>query len=175
MGGGSWFAWFLCTVALLAGCGGHDPHHAVRTAPATSAARVAPPIRVPIAPLGGESTRSLLLVHFKRVIGIDPLASELTVHQNGTGVALITFGGVGGQRRRGFMLSRSQYERLRLLVVSARQTGLRETSCCADVNHYIDTVILAGRAVRWQQRTVPRADRRLIGLLNQLLDQHASQ
>jgi hypothetical protein len=175
VGGGSRFAWCLCAVALLAACGGHDPHHAVRTTPATSTARVAPPVRAPIAPLGGESTHAPLLVYFKRVIGIDPLASELTVHQDGTGVALITFGGVGGQHRRGFRLSRSQYGRLRSLVVSARRTGLRETGCCADVNHYIYTVILAGRAVRWQQRTVPRADRQLIDLLNQLLDQRASQ
>jgi hypothetical protein len=34
--------------------------------------------------------------------------------------------------------------------------------------------MLAGHAVRWQQRSVPRADRRLVGLLNRLLDQRTT-
>lgn len=125
-----------------------------------------------IAPLGAASTHSPLLVYFKRVIGLDPLASELTVHRNATGVALMTFGGVGGQRRRGFTLTRSQYRRLRALVESGRRAGLHATGCCTHVNHYIYTVMLAGHAVRWEQRGVPRADRQLVGLLNQLLDGH---
>jgi hypothetical protein len=72
---------------------------------------------------------------------------------------------VGGRSRFGGCLS---------LVGSARQAGLRETGCCADVSHYIYTVILAGHAVRWQPRSVPRADRRLVDLLNRLLDQRTT-
>jgi hypothetical protein len=157
---------------LLAGCGGRAHQRAVRTETATPTTGTALGTRTAIAPLGAESTHSPLLVYFKRVIGVDPLGSELTVHRDGSGVALSTFGGIGGQRRRGFRLSGSQYRRLRALVKTAGRDGLRETSCCADVDHYIYTVTLAGDAVHWQQRGVPRADRQLVGLLNRLLDQH---
>ncbi len=158
-------------MVLLASCGGHARRRALRTVTATPTTKTAPSTRTEITPLGAESTHSPLLVYFKRVIGIDPLGSELTVHRDGSGVALTTLGGVGGQRRRGFMLSRSQYRRLRALVGSARHAGLHETGCCADVNHYIYTVMLAGHAVRWQQRSVPRADRPLVDLLSRLIDQ----
>ena len=172
MGGRSRFGGCLCAAALLAGCGGHARHRAVGTVPATATTRAEPRTRTAIAPLGAESTHSPLLVYFKRVIGIDPLSSELTVHRDGSGVALTTFGGIGGQRRRSFTLSRSQYGRLRALARSAGRAGLRETACCADVNRYIYTVTLAGHAVHWQQRSVPRSDRQLVDLLNRLLDQH---
>lgn len=153
-------------MALLGGCGAHSRHGPVRTGATPRTTRTA------IAPLGAESTHSPLLVYFKRVTGIDPLASELTVHRDGSSVALVTLGGVGGQHRRGFTLSHSQYRRLRGLLDAARRAGLHSTNCCADVNHYIYTLTLAGRAVRWQQRNVPRADRQLAAFLSQLLDRN---
>lgn len=145
----------------VAGCGGHGAPRQRSVATHTT-----------IAPLGVESTHSPLLVYFKRFIGLDPLASELTIHRDGSAVALITFGGPGGQRRRGFALSRAQSGRLGSLVRSARRAGLHSTGCC-DVNRYIYTVSLAGRSVRWEQRNVPAADRSLVALLNRLLDRYA--
>lgn len=110
-----------------------------------------------------------LLIYFKRVIGVDPLASQLVVDTNGSAAATITLGGVGGQKRHDFMLSAPGLHALRTLIA---QTRLLDTPCCNDPGYYLYWVSVAGHTWRLEQRRLPRAARRLIGALNAITDDH---
>ena len=119
------------------------------------------PAGVPSAPL---------LVSFKRTVGFDPLSSQLTVYGDGSAVAIITLGGVDGEKKHVFRLTAAQLGRLRALLDRAR---LRSTSCC-NVNLYIYWLVGHGHSVRLQQGRIPRSLRPLVDQLNAIADAHMS-
>ncbi len=155
-------------VATAAGCGatGRAPGAGApagrATAPLTASASAAPRAAV----YGGPAP---LLVYFKRVIGVDPLASQLVVDRNGSAAATITLGGVGGQKRRDFMMPAPDLRALRALLAHTR---LSDTACCNDPGYYLYWISAGDRTWRLEQRRVPRRARRLIDTLNAITDAH---
>lgn len=145
-------------MALLAGCGSasHPTTSRQRTTPA------APHITRAMV------QRGALLVLFKRVVGSDPLASQLTVDTNGLADATITYGGINGEREQAFRLSPDQLRRLKRLL---QATHLRSTTCCSP-RSYTYWVTEGGRSWRLQQGWVPINMRPLILSLDGLTNVH---
>jgi hypothetical protein len=163
----------VLAIAVLGGCGsepGRQPGSASRAgADSKSVARAAPkttPARVARPPTPARH----LLVFFKRTLGADPLASQLTVYTNGQAVAVITNGGIDGAVVHKFDLATAKFRRLRGLV---RHTHVRDTSCC-NVGLYIYWVSARNGSHRLQQGIVPRTSRSLITELNAITDIYAS-
>jgi hypothetical protein len=109
-----------------------------------------------------------LLVYFKRAVSADPLASQLIVDTRGRASALITLGGINGEKKHLFALAPAQLKRLRRLITGTR---LRDTTCC-DTRYYIYWVTMRGHTWRLQQRRVPPPMRPLIHELDALTDAH---
>jgi hypothetical protein len=116
-------------------------------------------------------------VYFKRVQGVDPLSSYLIVHTNGTAVAVVTNGGIGGgglpssgegEVKHTFALPGPSLQRLRSMI---KGTRLRTTGCC-NVGEYLYWVTVGDRVARLQQGAVPRDERPLIARLNAITDAH---
>ncbi len=125
------------------------------------------PARATAAIYGGPAP---LLVYFQRVVGVDPLASQLVVDTDGSAVATITLGGVNGQKRDAFTIDALRMRALRALIA---HTPLSDTACCNDPGYYLYWISLGGRRTwRLEQRRVPRASRRLIDTLNAITDAH---
>lgn len=146
----------LVSAVLVGGCGGDRSHGAAP--PAASSGRAgAAPLPAPV------------LVTFRRAIGADPTGSSLTIDVHGHGTALITLGGLEGEKARRFTLSTAQLEQIRRLVTRAKliDTGF------GDPNHYTYWVTRSGTAWRMAQKQVPDATRPLIGVLDQLMDTYA--
>ncbi len=108
------------------------------------------------------------LVFFKRVVGADPLASQLTVDTNGLSDAMTTYGGLEGNHEQVFRLRRAQLRRLERLLDA---THLRSTSCCSALS-YIYWVIERGRSWQLQQGRVPLNMRPLILTLDGITNVH---
>jgi hypothetical protein len=153
---------FALALALLSGCGGTERERAAQ--------RPAPKPAAAVQPSGP------VLVYFRRVQGVDPLASFLIVHTNGTALAVITYGGLGGgggahaggEVKHTFVLRDAQLRQLKAMI---RDTRLRATTCCK-VNLYIYWLTARNRSLRLQQGAVPRAERPLINDLNVITDAH---
>lgn len=144
--------------ALGSGCGSgsartHGAAHVDATAPAEPSL------------YGGPAP---LLVYFKRAVSADPLASQLIVDTDGRASALITLGGINGEKKHVFAMAPAQLRRLRRLVTHTR---LRDTTCC-DTRYYIYWVTMRGRTWRLQQRRVPASMRPLIHELDAITDSH---
>ena len=112
--------------------------------------------------------RGKMLVFFKRVVGADPLASQLTVDTNGLSDAMTTYGGIEGNHEQVFRLLPGQLRRLTRLL---RRTHLRSTSCCSSLS-YIYWVTERGRAWQLQQGRVPLNMRPLILTLDGITNVH---
>jgi hypothetical protein len=155
-------------VALAAGnlgCGGTDTAApATRSVPTAHGASAATRAAV----YGGPAP---LLILFKRVLGVDPLSSQLVVDTDGRAAATITLGGVSGQKRHDFTLTRSDLGALRALIAHTRLT---DTACCNDPSYYLYWISAGGHTWRLEQRRIPRPARRLIGRLNAITDAHTS-
>lgn len=147
---------WLCT-----GCGADHP-----TANSTTADRSA--LRKPAQVYGGPAP---LLVLFKRVVGFDPLASQLVVDRNGAATATITLGGISGQKKQDFELTGWRLRRLRHLLA---HTHLRDARCCLDAGYYTYLVVTRGHSWELYQRGLPRALRPLIRYLNAIMAAHMS-
>ncbi len=105
---------------------------------------------------------------FKRALGFDPVASQLTVDKDGRAEALITLGGPQGQHKQVFTLPPAELHRLRNLLRGSR---LRNTTCC-NPGFYIYWISIAAHSWRLQQRDVPRSARGLIDELDAITDSH---
>jgi hypothetical protein len=142
--------YLLVVIAMaLGGCGGHE---------ATSS-------------LARPQTRPApLLLNFKRTVGFDPLSSELTIRSDGHATAVITLGGVDGEKKHVFTLPRTQLAQVKRMLA---RTRLRSTSCC-NVNLYIYWLIARGQSVRLQQGRLPVRLKPLIAELNAIADAHMS-
>ena len=103
-------------------------------------------------------------------MGADPLASELTIREDGSTVAIITYGGISGERRQDFRIGPGGLSGLRTLIARAR-AGLRTTRCC-DVRFYIYWLDVSGHGYRLEQHNVPGPAQPLITRLNRILDAH---
>lgn len=153
----------LAALTLAAGCGGSSstrPARATGTDAATSSSRTAA-ATAPAAPM---------YLFFKRSMGVDPLASQLTVYADGTAVAVITNGGIDGAVTHTFHLSASQLHHLRDL---AGGTRLRNTSCC-NTELYTYWLTVGNQSARLQQGIVPSGERPLIADLNAITDAHTN-
>lgn len=164
----AWVAALLTGTAagLLAGCGG-DQRPAGTTAgrSATTKSSSATPSGGQAIPLvdGGPAP---LLILFKRVVGIDPLSSQLVVDSSGAATATITLGGPAGQQKHIFNLTREQLRRLRQLVAHTR---LRDTTCCANPGYYNYWVTTEGHSWHLTQLGLPRSMRPLIHYMNAIM------
>ncbi len=155
-------------VTAAAGCGasGRAGHDGAPTGTATPRLASGPSGRPRAAVYGGPAP---LLVYFKRVIGVDPLATELVVDSNGSAAATITLGGVGGQKRHDFTMPASALRGLRALMAHTRLT---DTACCNDPGYYLYWISAGGHTWRLEARRVPPRARRLIDALNAITDAH---
>ena len=137
----------VAAVLATAGCGGHHatPVHA------------APP-----------QAQAPLLLDFKRTVGFDPLSSELTIRIDGHATAVITLGGLNGEKKHAFTLARNQLAQVKRMLARA---VLKSTSCC-NVNLYIYWLMGHGHSVRLQQGRLPAKLRPLIAELNTIADAH---
>jgi hypothetical protein len=149
------FLW-LCT-----GCGAHRA-----TTSSTTADRSA--LSKPVHVYGGPGP---LLVLFKRVVGFDPLSSQLVVDQSGAAAATITLGGIAGQKKQEFRLTGWQLRRLRHLLTN---THLHHATCCANAGYYTYLVVTRGHSWQLYQRGLPGALRPLIRYLNAIMAAHLS-
>lgn len=151
--------------ALGSGCGSHSSrtHAAGRPSPARAGQVVAEPAEPSI--YGGPAP---LLVYFKRAVSADPVASQLIVDVDGRASALVTLGGINGEKKHVFVMDPGQLQRLRRLLTHTR---LRDTTCC-DTRYYIYWVTAHGRTWRLQQRRVPPSMRPLIHALDAITDAH---
>jgi hypothetical protein len=165
-------AW-AAVAAGLSGCGGGGGGHR-GTGQAAGAPERAAANPSPATPADASSQAGIyggpapLLVYFKRVVGGDPLASQLIVDTDGSASALITLGGPSGEKKHIFTMAPAQLHRLHGLVA---RTHLRNTWCC-DTNYYVYWVTVRGRSWRLQQRRVPRSMRPLINELDAITDAH---
>jgi hypothetical protein len=146
---------------LCAGCGTHRA-----TTSSTTTDRSSPGKSAQV--YGGPAP---LLVLFKRVVGLDPLSSQLVVDQNGAAAATTTLGGLGGQKRQDFQLTGWRLRRLRHLLAA---THLRDATCCLDAGYYTYLVVTRGHSWELYQRGLPRAMRPLIRYLNAIMAAHSS-
>ncbi|MFZ0088375.1 MAG: hypothetical protein WAL63_02635 [Solirubrobacteraceae bacterium] len=108
-----------------------------------------------------------LMIHFQRVTGYDPWASELSVNKRGAAVAIETVGG-DGEKRQTFTLTPTALRRLRRLV---DRTRLRDTWCCS-ARSYIYVVYIDNHAWRLQQGRIPASMKPLIADLNAITNAH---
>jgi hypothetical protein len=155
----------LAIVLLLAGCTTADAiqrtsPHPRSPAPDATAARSRPSA---VSPAPGR-----LLIFFKRAVGADPTASQLTVDRNGQASALETNGGPGGEHRENFRLAPNKLRRLETLV---RTTSLHDTDCC-NPNYYTYFVSNGKQSWRLDQTHVPARARALIADLDAITDAH---
>jgi hypothetical protein len=153
---------------VVTGCGASArplPHLQPRRAPAdaTRAAQARSP-SPPVTPSGR------VLVFFKRTVGLDPLASQLTVYASGLGVALITNGGIDGEHRQTFRVGPRIFRALRRAL---RVTALHDTVCC-DHRYYEYFVSYRGHSWRLAQRRIPPPERGLLRQLNGITNRHTS-
>ena len=139
---------YLLNVAMaIGGCGGHE---------ATGGHAKTQPRPAP------------LLLNFKRTVGFDPLSSELTIRSDGHATAVITLGGVNGEKKHVFTLPGRQLAQVKRMLA---QVPLQSTSCC-NVNLYIYWLIARGQSVRLQQGRLPARLRPFIAELNAIADAH---
>ncbi len=153
----------VLTMMMLAGCGSQESassHDALAQRPRTGATSSQP--GAPSNSGGATPARRHLLVYFKEVYGVDPLASYLTVYTTGQAVAVIIEGGTDGASVRRFELSAAQLRKLRRLVLHTR---LRNTTCCENLNGWIFWVTTRVRSARLQQASIPRSSRPLVNML----------
>jgi hypothetical protein len=108
------------------------------------------------------------LIFFKRAVGGDPTASQVTIDRDGHAAALVTDGGIEGEKKHYFTLSPSQLAQLRRTIA---RTRLHDTSCC-DVRYWIYWVSLRGRTYRLADKQVPASARPLMDTLDALIDAH---
>jgi hypothetical protein len=108
------------------------------------------------------------LIFFKRAVGGDPTASQLTIDRDGHAAALVTNGGIEGEKKHYFTLAPSRLAQLRRMIA---RTQLRDTSCC-DVRYWIYWVSLRGRTYRLAEKQVPASARPLMHILDALIDAH---
>ncbi len=153
------------------GCGANQAPTRHDALPASASARGLPARAVtttrPASVYGGPAP---LLIYFKRVVGLDPVASQLTVDTNGSASAVITLGGIDGAKKHDFTMTPAQLRPLRMLIAKTR---LRNTGCC-DARYYFYFLSVHGRTWRLQQRSVPRSIRPLIDELDAITDAHTS-
>ena len=151
----------VAVVVALVGCG--------RSADNAGHGRGRPGPRSPAQPavVGGPAP---LLVFFKEVQGWDPEASQLVVDANGAAAALITLGGVDGEKKHIFQMAPAQLLQLRHLLA---RTRLRDTWCCSPAS-WTYWVMTGGRAWRLQQYHVPPAMRALIDDLSAITAAHTT-
>ena len=105
---------------------------------------------------------------FGRVVGEDPLSSELTIDRDGRATARLTLGGVEGGRACEFRLSPAQRHNL---PSPRRHTRLRDTAS-SDARHDVEWRSLGRHAWRSEQTELPRQMRPLVVRLDHLLDAH---
>ncbi len=148
-------------LCLCAGCGTHRAKTSSTTTDRTSPGK-------PALVYGGPAP---LLVLFKRVVGFDPLSSQLVVDQDGAAAATTTLGGLGGQKKQQFRLMGWRLRRLRHLLVA---THLRDVTCCVDAGYYTYLVVTRGHSWELYQRGLPRELRPLIRYLNAIMAAHTS-
>jgi hypothetical protein len=153
---------------LAAGCGGAHGTRPIATHGKSRPA--ATDVRASAAGVAASAASAPQLVFFKRAVGVDPLASQLTVYRDAMATAVITLGGANGGHIQTFPMSVAQFRRLSSLLRHAR---LRNTGCC-DVGAYIYWVIGDGRSARLEQHEVPRDLRPLIEDLNAITDAHTT-
>lgn len=154
----------VLVVAILSLCAACGTHRATTSSTHTDRSSRGKPAQV----YGGPAP---LLVLFKRVVGFDPLSSQLVVDQNGAAAATTTLGGLGGQKRQQFRLTGWRLRRLRHLLVA---THLRDVSCCVNAGYYTYLVVTRGRSWELYQRGLPRPLRPLIRYLNAIMAAHTS-
>jgi hypothetical protein len=154
----------LTTTGILWLCAGCGAHRAITSS--TIANRSSPSKAAQV--YGGPAP---LLVLFTRVVGFDPLASQLVVDQNGAAAATITLGGVGGQKKQEFRLTGWRLRRLRHLLLD---THLRDANCCENPGYYTYRVVTRGHSWELYQRGLPRTLRPLIRYLNAIMAAHLS-
>jgi hypothetical protein len=111
---------------------------------------------------------ALRLIFFKRVVGGDPTASQVTIDRDGHAAALVTVGGIEGEKKHYFTLGPSRLAQLRRTIA---RTQLHNTSCC-DVRYWIYWVSLGGRTYRLADKEVPASARPLMDTLDALIDAH---
>jgi hypothetical protein len=154
----------MTTAGLLWLCAGCGAHRATTSSTTQDRSALGKPAQV----YGGPAP---LLVLFKRVVGFDPLASQLVVDRNGAATATITLGGISGQKRQEFRLTGSRLRRLRHLLVHAH---LRDATCCLDAGYYTYLVVTRGHSWEVYQRGLAPGLRPLIRYLNAIMAAHTS-
>jgi hypothetical protein len=154
----------ITTTVILWLCAGCGAHRATTSSTTTGRSSLSKSAQV----YGGPAP---LLVLFKRVVGVDPLSSQLVVDQNGAAAATTTLGGVGGQKKQEFRLTGWRLRRLRHLLVG---THLRDATCCVNAGYYTYLVVTRGHSWQLYQRGLPRALRPLIRYLNTIMAAHTS-
>jgi hypothetical protein len=147
---------WLCT-----GCGAHGATTSSTTADRSARSK-------PAQVYGGPAP---LLVLFKRVVGFDPLSSQLVVDENGAAAATITLGGIAGQKKQEFRLTGWRLRRLRQLLTD---THLRDATCCVNAGYYTYLVVTRGHSWELYERGLPGALRPLIRYLNAIMAAHLS-
>lgn len=151
------------TAAVTSACGGAGSGQR-RTAHPPATAR---PVRSALGPAPSLAP-GRLLIFFKRTVGGDPEASQLTVDRDGRASAYITLGGPDGQKRHDFRITGEALRRLTRLV---RRTPLHDTACC-DVRYYIYFISARGHSWRVEQHAVPARSRALLRELDAITDAH---
>lgn len=96
------------------------------------------------------------------------MSSELTIRTDGHATAVITLGGVDGEKKHVFTLPGRQLTQVKSMLAHVR---LASTSCC-NVNLYIYWLIAGGQSARLQQGRLPARLRPLIAKLNAIADAH---
>lgn len=159
----------ITLAALIGACGASRPGRRARAHPITAKVSgvTAPAATAAVAP---SLAPGQLLVFFKRVVGADPVASQLTVDRDGRASAALTLGGLDGEKKRVFKIPAERLRKLRELI---RHTRLRDTTCC-DARQYLYFVSIAGHTWRLQQGRIPPPLRRLVGELNSITNLHTA-
>jgi hypothetical protein len=148
-------------VGVAAGCGsGH--------ATTSTSAPVATPTTARTSALDpGPAPR---LVYFKRVQGVDPMASQLTVDADGRAVAVVTLGGLSGEKKHAFVMAPGRLRQLRAIL---GRTRLHDTTCC-DPRDYVYWITAGSHTWRLQQQSVTPAMRPLVHELDAITDAHTT-
>jgi hypothetical protein len=109
-------------------------------------------------------------VYFKRVQGVDPMASQLTVDVDGRAIAVVTLGGLSGEQKHAFVMTPAQLRHLRTMLGRAR---LHDTACC-DPRDYVYWITSGNHTWRVQQQSVTAAMRPLVHELDAITDAHTT-